>query len=105
MARSKKHLYPIEDQLISAAAQALFHPARLAILRFLKKNGTQRVAVIAKGHPISKESLSDHLQILYQHKLVLYKERFPYSFYTLHVENAMKALAEIESFCNEFLKN
>ena len=104
MARSKKHLYSKEDQYISESAKALFHPARLKIIRFLHANGTKCVTDISAGHPISREGLTGHLNALYEHKLVTYAERFPFSFYTLEEKNTHKALLEIQRFCNEFLK-
>ena len=104
MARSKKHLYSKEDQSISESAKALFHPARLKIIRFLNANGTKCVTDIAAGHPISKQGLTGHLNALYEHKLVTYAERFPFSFYTLEETNTLKALIEIQRFCNELLE-
>jgi DNA-binding transcriptional ArsR family regulator len=104
MARSKKHLYPPEDQVISEAAKSLFHPARMAIIRYLKTSGTRRVSEIAIGHKVSKETLSDHLNILYRLELVTYKERYPYSYYTLHHENTEKALAAIAAFCRHIIE-
>lgn len=103
MARSKKHLYPKQDQSISESAKALFHPARLKIIRFLFANGTKCVSDIAKGHPISREGLAGHLNTLSAHNLVTYAERFPFSFYTLEENNTIKALQELKRFCDEFL--
>ena len=103
MARSKKHLYPKSDQVISESAKALFHPARLKIIRYLATYGTQCVTDIAKDHPISREGLAGHLNTLYNHQLVIYKERYPYSFYTLHTGNTAKALNELMQFCSAFL--
>jgi DNA-binding transcriptional ArsR family regulator len=103
MARSKKHLYPQSDQSISDSAKALFHPARLRIIRYLDTNGSKCVADIAKGHQISRESLAGHLNTLYTRQLVTYAERFPFSFYSLDKEKTRKALMEIMRFCNEIL--
>ena len=103
MARSKKHLYPKSDQSISNSAKALFHPARLRIIRFLYANGTKCVTDIAKGHHISRETIAGHLNTLYKLNLVMYAERFPFSFYTLHEENTRKALNELMHFCNTIL--
>lgn len=104
MARSKKYLYPKQDQSISESAKALFHPARLRIIRFLYSNGTKCVTDIAKGHPISRETLAGHLNTLYKHKLVTYVERYPFSFYTIEKNNTIKALQELQHFCSELIK-
>lgn len=102
MARSKKHLYPIEDQLLSEQFKSLNHPARHRILRTLIQQGTSCVTDIAKHHPLSKESISKHLTTLYRQHLVTYRERFPYSFYTIDRENVLKTLHQLINCCTEF---
>ncbi len=105
MAVSKEYLYPEEDQQISHCHKALSHSARLAILKQLKSKGKMCVQVISLDHPISKESLSDHLKILREAQLVEWEERFPYTFYWVHEENLCKAKLKMNLFFLAFEEN
>ncbi len=105
MARSKQYLYPANDQITSSFAKALGHTARLMILRQLQSEGPLCVQVIAEKHPISKEALSDHLKILRDAQLVEWVERFPYTFYSIHIKNMEKAFQCMDSFFRFFQLN
>jgi len=98
MAFSKHFLYSQEFQLISGFARALAFPGRLEILLKLQAEGPLCVQVLAKGHPISMESLSGHLKILRQAQLIIAEERFPYTFYRIHEKNLKKAIEVLNNF-------
>ncbi len=98
MAFSKQSLYSQEFQLISSFSRALAFPGRLEILLKLQTEGPLCVQVLAKGHPISKESLSGHLKILRQAQLIIAEERFPYTFYRIHDKNLEKAIEVLNNF-------
>lgn len=98
MAFSKHSLYNQEFQLISGFARALAFPGRLEILLKLQAEGPLCVQVLAKGHPISKESLSGHLKILRKAQLIIAEERFPYTFYRIHDRNLEKAINVLNGF-------
>ena len=102
MACSKENLYDISDQEKSHYFSAFNHPARLKILRQLEKEGVMCVKEIAKDHPISKESLSDHLKILRDAGLVDWVERFPFTFYWINRENLARAKKCCLDFFEEF---
>ena len=103
MARSKKHLYPIEVQQTANLFRSLSHPARQIILRFLIQHGTSCVTDIARNHPLSKESMTQHLNHLLDHnKLVTNYEAFPYSFYTVHTENFARSLQLLITCLTQF---
>ncbi len=102
MAFSKYFLYNQEVQLISGFARALGFPGRLEILLKLQSEGPLCVQEIAKGHPISMESLSNHLKILREAQLVIAVERFPYTFYSVHEENMKKAKEALAGFFSHF---
>jgi hypothetical protein len=60
--------------------------------------GPSVVQVIAKDHPIHKESLSGHLNVLRRYDLVDWEERYPYTFYSVHEENLKKAIINLTDF-------
>lgn len=98
MAFSKHYLYPYEIQLISLFMFAYSYPGRLEILLKLKSEGPLCVAEIAKGHPISRETLSGHLSILREAQLITAEERFPYTFYYIHEQNLIKSEEVLNAF-------
>ena len=81
---SKAPLYNEEDRITSEFFFALSHPARLQILRQLIKDGPTKVHILQKNHPISQPSMSQHLEILRKVKLVNYKEKYPYTIYSVN---------------------
>jgi DNA-binding transcriptional ArsR family regulator len=102
MAQSKQHLYPTDDQITSAFAKALSHPARIQILKQLQIAGAICVQVIAQSHPISMEALSGHLKALREAQLVDWAERFPFTFYSVNEINMKKAFDYLKSFFTTF---
>ena len=98
MALSKQKLYPQDLQLNSNMARALSHPARLLILRQLHTRNPMCVQEIAEKHPISPEALSGHLKILRAAGIVIWYERFPYTFYSLHIQNWKKAMEWLNGY-------
>jgi ArsR family transcriptional regulator, arsenate/arsenite/antimonite-responsive transcriptional repressor len=83
MAFSKSHLYPKDDQIVSAFAKAFSHAARLAIIRKLVQDGPCSVAELLKNHPISKPTLSKHLKCLREVHLVTCREKYPHTLYRI----------------------
>ena len=101
MAFSKHHLYPQDAQIVSGFAKALGFPGRIEILLQLQAEGPISVQPLAKGHPISQETLSQHLKILREAQLVIAEERFPYTFYQVHESNLVKAKEAFAQFFNK----
>jgi len=98
MAFSKHHLYPPEMQIISHYFQAYSYPGRLEIILKLQSEGPLCVAEILRGHPISRETFSGHLNILSKAHLIIPEERFPFTFYSVHDENVKKSEEALYSF-------
>ena len=86
MAFTKAHLYAENDQITSHLAKAIFHPARIQIIRKLHKHGTCTVEDLSELHPITQPSISQHLRILRKVHLVTCIEKFPYTYYSLDKE-------------------
>lgn len=98
MAFSKAKLYDEEDQIIAGFFKAFSHPARIKIIRKLCKDGPCRVDELAKSHPVSGPTVSDHLEILRETQLVRYLEKYPYTFYSIDLENLKVAQKYFNSF-------
>ena len=98
MALSKQKLYPHDLQLTSNMARALGHSARLQILMQLYSRNPLCVQEIGEKHPLSPEALSGHLKILREAGLVIWYERFPYTYYSLHNENWKQAMEWLNTF-------
>ena len=102
MAFSKAHLYPPDLRITSEKMKAFAYPARLEILFFLFMHGPACVQDIAKFHPVSHETISNHLAILRADNLVQYAERYPYTFYQLDQTNLRFAIDLIRAFLDRF---
>lgn len=70
MAVSKKEEFTARDQQIAAAAKALSHPARVAILRALAKRGVCICGEIVEVLPLAQSTVSQHLKELKEAGLV-----------------------------------
>lgn len=86
MLLSKANLYDEEDQMTSYCARALTHPARLKIIRSLRKNGPMTVQQLSAEHPLSLAALSQHLEILRETQIVQFKPIYPYLLYNIDKE-------------------
>jgi DNA-binding transcriptional ArsR family regulator len=64
MTYAKKEKFPRRFQEISSFAKALSHPARLVILDLLAKEGKVVSGDICERIPLSRETVSHHLQEL-----------------------------------------
>lgn len=91
MAFSKKGLYSKESQITSAYASALDHPARQEILIRLCIYGPCTVEELLKGQPISKSTMSEHLEKLRIMGLISFKVKFPYIIYYVEKKGIRKA--------------
>jgi ArsR family transcriptional regulator len=102
MAYRKSHLYSERDQIISAFAKALGHPARVVIIRKLTAEGSCCVEQLLKEHPLSQPTLSGHISQLLSSKLIKYKEKFPRTYYRLDAKNIALAKEYLGGFFNNF---
>ena len=102
MAFSKHSLYKKELQLLGGFARALGYSGRIEILLTLESEGPLTVQELAKGHPISRVTLSQHLKILRKAHLVIAEEKFPYTYYRVHKRNLAKAREAFAQFFKHF---
>lgn len=81
MAFRRTHAYPVLLQQQAFYFKALSHPERISIIQFLQKHGPQNVGAIVKHSPLRLKAVSQHLKILRQANILLFEERYPYTFY------------------------
>jgi DNA-binding transcriptional ArsR family regulator len=105
MAFSKAHLFDPSDQITSAFAKALSHPVRLDILRTLSLKGPCSVEHLSFQYPLSKSTISQHLEILRKVGLINYREEYPHIFYFLDTQTFGQCNAKLQDFCKKFLIN
>ena len=77
MAFSKAHLFATEDYHLSLVCHALGHPARVQILRKLLKQGRCTVKEICESIPLNRVTISQHLRILRELRVVCCEQSFP----------------------------
>jgi DNA-binding transcriptional ArsR family regulator len=102
MARSKARLF---DPLLyqqSLWFKAHAHPARIIILFYLLENGICPFSQICRHIPLSKEAISQHLKFLRKEKLVILEEKYPYSYYSLNIQQCKLMNKKIKSLSVKF---
>ena len=102
MAFSKHSLYKIDSQFLGGFARAIGYSGRIEILLMLEEKGPMRVKDLATNHPICKETLSQHLKILREAQLVIAEESYPYTYYSVHGANLVKAREAFAEFFKHF---
>ena len=83
---------------MSEFSKSFSHPARILVIRSLLRHGPQTVEQLLKQHPISKPSLSQHLAILRNARLLEWKEKFPYTIYSIKKEALAGVKKEMKAF-------
>lgn len=105
MAFARGYLYSHKDQLISGAAKAISHPARLRILYQLYNCPPQTVRELKKIHGLSYPAISQHLKLLRQYDLVLCEENCPYTYYRINEKSFQKAVSFLKQYLNLYTKS
>jgi DNA-binding transcriptional ArsR family regulator len=101
MTYHKTSLFEPDLQEISSLAKVLSHPARLAILRYLASSSTCISGDISDEIPLSRTTVSQHLQELKRAGLIHGEIDGTKVCYCICNENFSKALSVFNSFFNE----
>jgi len=97
----KNNLFDYGLQQISILAKVLSHPARLAILRFLARSNTCISVDLSDEIPLSRTTVSQHLQELKRARLILGEIDGTKICYCISKENFERAIALFNSFFDE----
>ena len=101
MTYHKTALFEADLQELSALAKTLSHPARLAILKYLANANTCISGDITDEIPLSRTTVSQHLQELKKAGLIHGEIDGTKVCYCICKENVEKAMATFNSFFNE----
>jgi len=82
---------PVADPELAQLAKALGHPARVSILRLLRRSGTQTVGELVRVLSLAQSTVSEHLRVLRESGLVHQEERGAYAL-DIHRVRRLKAL-------------
>lgn len=95
MAFPKSTAFSEEDQRLAVIADALAHPARIAILRILAKRGTCICGEIVEELPLAQSTVSQHLKALKAAGLIQGEIDGPRTCYCLDPRSFHAALADL----------
>ena len=98
MAFSKKNDFSSKQASLSAFADALSHPARIAILEILAKRKSCICGEIVEVLPLAQSTVSQHLKELREIGLIKGEIDGPKSCYCINGEMWRKMMAEFYSF-------
>jgi DNA-binding transcriptional ArsR family regulator len=101
MLLSKAHLYEEADQITSFYARAFTHPARLKILRSLRKNSPKTVQQLAIEHPLTLAAISQHLEMLRDAGFISFTCAYPFLLYSFEEEVYNEAIEYLFQFLRE----
>ena len=98
MAFSKAHRYSADEYFFSRLAHAIAHPSRLKVLLALHEIEEVPAGDLVAGHPISQQSVSQHLKILREAGVIRCRQQFPSVMYRLNEELNPEAAKVIRKF-------
>jgi len=107
MAYSKTELFSSELQVCAGLFNALAHPARLAILKYLAATNTCITGDLAEELPLGRTTVNQHLKELKDARLITGTTEGVKTCYCLNFEKIMELKKKSEIFMNEIniLKN
>ncbi|MCF8368656.1 MAG: metalloregulator ArsR/SmtB family transcription factor [Bacteroidales bacterium] len=103
MTYTKSEAFQTELKDVAKFAKVLSHPARLAILQHLSRCCTCKSGDIANELPLSRTTVSQHLQELKNLGLVKYETNGVTVCYEVDVEMLMQYKQVMDAFFNESL--
>ncbi len=99
MAFNKSHLFDPADQITSAMAQLISHPARVDILRFLAQNGSTSVEKLTDRYPLAKSTVSQHLEYFRKATMIQYQESYPHIYYSIDLQTLKELNNQLMAYC------
>lgn len=103
MTYTKSVAFETDLQEVAKFAKVLSHPARLAILQHLAKCCTCKSGDIANELPLSRTTVSQHLQELRNIGLISYEVNGVKVCYKVETEMLLRYKSTLDSFFNEGL--
>lgn len=104
MTYTKSHRFDEELQWLAKASKVMSHPARLAILRYLASTQTCISGDISNEIPLSRTTVSQHLQELKNLNMIKGEIEGVKVNYCINSEVIAQMINKFESFFNEISK-
>ncbi len=101
MAYSKAEVFQKKDIELAAAARALSHPARIAILRYLAQKSSCICGEIVDELPLSQATVSQHLRALKEVDLIVGEIDGPRVCYCLNLSRCQDALKKFKTLFSD----
>ena len=98
MAFSKANRYEVECQILNHFFRSISHPARQKIIKKLCRDEPCEVKKLAKNHPISRSTFSEHLKLLREAQMISAREEYPFTYYTLNKARLLAAKKIIKKY-------
>ena len=95
MAHAKKEEFDDRTNQLAAFARALAHPARIAILRTLAERNSCLCGEIVEGLPLAQSTVSEHLRILREARVLGARREGAWIWYCLCHETLARFAREV----------
>lgn len=102
MGITKTHLFAQDVNLLAKVFSILGHPARIAILNYLKENEYATVREITASISLAQSTVSEHLKVLQKIPLLKRKHASNSVHYYLHEEICDELADILVSYSEEF---
>lgn len=97
MGKSKGELFTPQQNLLAKMAKALAHPARIAILEHLAKNGSCVCGDIVDELPLSQATISQHLKEMKKAEIIKGEIDGSFRCYCIDMKQCTELLGKITS--------
>ncbi|HKK89544.1 MAG TPA: ArsR family transcriptional regulator [Saprospiraceae bacterium] len=102
MGASKLDLFDDKTVLFSGYAKCLAHPARVEIIKYLSLNGVSTLKEFIQITGLSQPSVSQHLQILDKHQMLLITVDYNCNIYSLNPATVSNMKVSHDQFFDQF---
>jgi len=95
MGKTKSELFTEQQNLLANMAKALGHPARIAILEQLVKNGACACGDLVDELPLSQATVSQHLKAMKEAGIIKGEIEGKFKCYCLDIEQCQDMLSKV----------
>jgi len=97
MGKSKEELFSPQQNLLAKMAKAIGHPARIAILEYLAKNGSCVCGDIVDELPLSQATISQHLKAMKEAGIIKGETDGSFRCYCIDMQQCRSLMGKITS--------
>ncbi len=97
MGKTKENLFTSQQNYLAKLAKAIAHPARIAILEHLAKNGSCVCGDIVEELPLSQSTISQHLKAMKEAGVIKGEVDGTFRCYCIDMEACKNLLSQVTS--------